>query len=165
MTNIRRLMVGVAAVTAVLAGCDPYSKASTAPPAVVAVTATGGAGGDATTGTKSTTSDAWTIDGALTSCAGGKVTTEQPIVFVTFNKQMNPATVQSSVTDCTPAGGWLKVTQPDGTTPVAIPADTAWYSCYTPSSPTSAEGGSAVIFLGNAPAAASLTSNPATSPA
>jgi hypothetical protein len=154
-------MVGVAAVAAVLAGCDPYSKATTAPPSVAAVTATSGT--DATTGSKVAGTEAWTIDGAATTCAGAGATSAvsaaQPIVFVTFNKQMNPATVQTSVTDCTPTNGWLKVTQPDGTTPVTIPSGTAWYSCYTPSSPTAAEGGSAVIFLGNEQSALSLTNN------
>src|SRR5690242_9496185 len=150
MTNIRRLMVGVAAVTAVLAGCDPYSKASTAPPSVVSVTATSGA--DATTGTQASPG-VWTIEGATSSCTPGVgVELGQPIVFVTFNKQMDPTSIQTSVSDCTPAASWLKVTEQAGTDVTGTLKDIddnplEWFSCYTPSSPTSAEGGSAVLFL------------------
>lgn len=155
MKTIKWPILAITALTVVTA-CDPYDDPNDADPAVVMVTSTSGAG-DSTEGTASGT--AWTVTSASAcSLAGGGAFADQPIFFVTFNKQMDPATIQTSPDDCTPAGGWLTVTPPP-------PAGMQWFSCYTPSSPTTAEGGSAIIFLAEAEPEDVATCSEATPPA
>jgi hypothetical protein len=141
--------LSLVAVAALAVACDPYSDAKKGSPQVVAVTAANLADGvDAIPATEA--SGAWSVAGA--TC--GSVTDENDAVvndgqfdlktvFITFDRQVDGALVQTSLTDCAPAAGWLTVT------PVA-PAGSAWYSCYSPSSPSAAEGGSVVVYLGPA---------------
>jgi len=69
------------------------------------------------------------------------------VLFVTFDRQIDGAAVQTALDDCTPAGDWLAVAGP------ALAVGDIWQSCYSPSSPTDVEGGSAVLFANTGAAA------------
>ncbi|WP_242338337.1 MULTISPECIES: hypothetical protein [Anaeromyxobacter] len=140
--------LSLVAVAALAVACDPYSDAKKGSPQIVAVTAANLAGGaDAVSADR--TGEAWSSAGTC----GGILDKDKAVVnpgqfdattiFVTFDRQVDGGLVQTSLTDCTPAAGWLTVTP-------AAPAGSAWYSCYSPSSPSAAEGGSVVVYLGPA---------------
>jgi hypothetical protein len=129
--NYRASIVLGALLAVGITGCDPYEDEKGGAPAVVGVTLT--EGGSPVVGTAA--GSAWSVTAD---------DHEQYVVFIHTNKLLDPATIQTSVSDCTPAGGWLQVTGPalactEGGTP-------AWYSCYAPSSPTPDEGASIVLF-------------------
>jgi hypothetical protein len=85
---------------------------------------------------------------SASTCDAGAVFADDPVLFVSFNKQLNGFSIQTAVDDCQPAGGWLTVSP-------GAPAGESWWSCYNPSSPTPAEGGQVVIFRSAGAAVAS----------
>jgi hypothetical protein len=155
--NRNWLSVGIVAVL-LAAACDPYTEAPGGPASIVSVlTTSGNAGLTATEGVAS--GGAWVVPppstdptvgvGVPSTCTTADGTlADESIIWVVMNKQINPASVQATTADCTPAGNWLTVTP-------AAPAGSAWYSCYIPSAPSASEGGSIAIFL--APAATPAT--------
>lgn len=146
------------AVAALAVACDPYTDAKKGTPNIAAVTAANTADG-ATAVVGAPAGAAWTVTG--NSCGTLQVSATSPILnpgqfdvtafFITFDRQIDGGLVQTSLTDCTPTGGWLTVTP-------AAPAGFTWYSCYTPSSPQSREGGSVVVY--QAPAAVPASAGP-----
>jgi hypothetical protein len=126
-----------------LTACDPYEDENRDAPRILHAFTS-----NAVTATEGTESGgAWTITGVPGGCA--TAADDEPVLWVTFNKLLNGATIQASPTvddtqpaqsGCVPANGWLAVT---GTAP---PAGSAWYSCYSPGSPTETDGGSVVIY-------------------
>jgi len=141
MTNIKWSILGVLAAATPLAACDPYEDQSTAAPVVVAVTATSGTFGAYTEGTAS--AGAWTVADVPSTCAAGVVTSDQPVLFATSNQLLDGASIQMGDLDCTPTGSpatpWLTATPP-------APGGEAWYSCFSPGSPSPTLGSSVVIF-------------------
>jgi hypothetical protein len=131
--NYRASIVLGALLAVGITGCDPYEDEKGGAPAVLGVTLAEGshehpiAGTDAGAG-------AWTVAGDEN---------QQNALFITTNKLLDPATIQTSTNDCTPANGWLQVTGPAITCETGTPA---WYSCYVPSSPSPQEGASIVVF-------------------
>jgi hypothetical protein len=146
------------ALLATAVACDPYEGAKTAK-SIIAVTVVDFPLGDGFSAPYSATqtAGAWAV---TMTCADlctlyndTTVATDGPgdytdlsnlAVFVTFDGQLNGDLVQTAVDDCTPNGGWLTPSPAAGT-------GGAWYSCYTPSSPASYEGGSAVLFVDGIP--------------
>jgi hypothetical protein len=145
MKTINWLSLVVLAALAV--GCDPYTSAQGGTPNIVAVT--GADFIDGATAIEATeASGVWTFGGtAALTCGDTTIGNtagffDQKEIFITFDRQVSGALVQTSPTDCTPAAGWLTVTPaaPNG-------AGFVWYSCYSPSSPKASEGGSVVVYL------------------
>jgi len=147
------------ALLATAVACDPYEDAKTAK-SIIAVTVVDFPLGDGFSAPYSATqtAGAWSVG---MTCADlcdlyndTTVVDDSPstytdlsnlAVFVTFDGQLNGDLVQASVDDCSPSGDWLTPSPAAGT-------GGAWYSCYTPSSPASYEGGSAVLFVDGVPA-------------
>ncbi|GAO03512.1 hypothetical protein [Anaeromyxobacter sp. PSR-1] len=122
LTKLALTLIAVAGLQA----CDPYEDENKGTPSVVNVIATDG--GAAVEGTNTGTS--WTVSSPSST-----------VIFVKTNpgKLLDGASIQSSPTDCTPAGGWLSVNG-------AGPGN--WMSCYYPQSPASFEGASVVLYPG-----------------
>ena len=148
MKNIKWMSLALVAVFAV--ACDPYDDAKGGTPQVRSIFAS--SQGDLVEATPAATAGAWIIEDAGSFCRAATtgtnplpevVTATQPLIFVALDRQMDPTAVQSSVDDCTPTGGWL--------TGTPAPADMTWYACYSPASPTPAEGASIVLFLAPTP--------------
>lgn len=134
--NYRAIAVLGALVAAGITGCDPYESSPGGTPTVIGAVLSDG--GTASEGTAVGT--AWTVTGDDAA---------QNALTIIANKLLDPASIQASVNDCTPAGGWLTVTGPSITCTTGTPA---WYSCYMPSSPTPAEGARIVVFQACEPA-------------
>jgi hypothetical protein len=144
MKNLLRISLVVVGLVSI--ACDPYDDVSGGTPNVVAAGAANVIDGvDAVEGTGA--SNVWTVAGV--PCGG--ITDAANVVqnpnqfdnsyfYVTFDRQIDGALVQSSVTDCTPATGSTLTITP------APSGGNIWYTCYTPSSGTSAEGGSIVVY-------------------
>ena len=91
--NYRASIVLGALLAVGITGCDPYEDEKGGTPAVVGVTLT--EGGSPVLGTAN--GGAWSVTAD---------DHEQYVVFIHTNKLLDPATIQTSVSDCTPAGGW-----------------------------------------------------------
>lgn len=158
MKNAKWSILGLV-VAATLVACDPYEDENSDEPRIAAVTATSGT--DAFVATAAgTNAFAVSAQGTCDEDAGdptatppvppsptfGSGLTLAPIVFVTFNKQMDPLSVQTSPANCAP-------TSTVAVTPVTAGFDplqgSTWYACYTPATVQSGEGGSAVFFPGD----------------
>jgi hypothetical protein len=137
MKTIKLLSLAVLGVA--LAGCEIYDDENTSAPEITVVVTSNHNLGNATEGVLDTVTGVWTVN-ADSVCDAGVVYAIDNTLWVTFNKQMEPLSVQTDLSDCTPAGDWLAVSVP-------APAGQAWYACYNPSSPTSSDGASVVIFL------------------
>jgi hypothetical protein len=162
MKNIKWLSLVVLALGAV--ACDPYDDAKSGTPNLLSVTAAdfGGGAGFSTTGdTDSVSADGTATlditcadiceafhvdpaDGADSDDPSDFTDLTELAIFVTFDRQFDGDAVQSTLSNCSPTGGWLTVT------PTAA-AGEGWYSCYSPSSGSPDEGGSVVVFNGGAP--------------
>jgi hypothetical protein len=129
--------LSIPALALALTACDPYEDENRDPPRILHAFTSNAVG--ATEGTEA--GGAWTIAGVPGGCAVPD--DNQPVVWVTFNKLLNGATIQTDPTSCVPAGNWLAVTPAAG-------AGNAWYTCYSPGSPTESDGGSVVIYQGPA---------------
>jgi hypothetical protein len=131
-----------------MVGCDPFEEAVTGPPVVISTGFTDTAGPTPYLGTAA--GSAWTIPGIASTCVGPGQAEVVGFIWVKFNKLLNGESVQTSPNasnpqlDCTPTGSpatpWLTVAP-------APPALGAWYSCYSPQSPSPDEGASVIIFL------------------
>jgi hypothetical protein len=153
--NKLKLMSLVA--VALAAACDPYSSPKGGQAQVVTVLASSGQGRTAVASVAPAASAPnFTITAPSNCSASGVVTSARTWLWVELDRQIDPATVQTSVDaatpDCTPVGGWLS-----GST--NIPAGTGWYACYQPASSNTAIGGSIVIF--DAPTSAPVRGWPA----
>ncbi len=137
-----QLLARAAALAAL--GCNPYSPGNPAPPQIQAVFATNGAvaiDGSLGGGT-------WTV--AIPSNvmpgkppAADTISAVEPVIFVATNKVLDGSTIETVPgSDCTPKDGWLSAP------PIA---GSVWYSCYDPSSPTSLQGSSIVLFASPSP--------------
>ena len=146
-----------------MVGCDPFEEAVTGPPVVISTGFTDTAGPTPYLGTAA--GSAWTIPGIASTCVGPGQAEVVGFIWVKFNKLLNGESVQTSPNasnpqlDCTPTGSpatpWLTVAP-------APPALGAWYSCYSPQSPSPDEGASVIIFLAPAapPASGWATASP-----
>lgn len=139
--NKLKLMSLVA--VALAAACDPYSSPKGGQAQVVTVLASSGQGRNARASVAPPESAPnYTISAPSNCSASGVVTSARTWLWVELDRQIDPATVQTSVDavtpDCTPVGGWLTGTN--------TPAGTGWYACYQPASSNTAIGGSIVIF-------------------
>jgi hypothetical protein len=76
----------------------------------------------------------------VTDKTTGAVSLSGSVINLIFNKQLDGAAIQTTPSDCTPAGGWLTVTP-------SAPAGSTWYSCYSPSAPAANLGGSVIVYL------------------
>jgi len=150
----RILMMSLLAASVV--ACDPYSsyEFKSGTPAIKTVSLLSHGSGLGFSGTAS--GAAWTMDvgcAALCAVVGSgtdPLTYFDPdvesapmtnvVLFVTFDRQIDGAAVQTALDDCTPTGDWLGVAGP------ALAAGDVWQSCYSPGSATDVEGGSAVVF-------------------
>jgi hypothetical protein len=159
MKNLKWLSLVLTAVFAV--GCDPYDDVKSGTPTFLSATAAdlvnGVAYGAAATGDTATI-DITCADVTANFCPLDPTdpdadqltdftTLTDLAVFITFDRQIDGAAVQSTLDDCSPTAGWLSVTP-------APAAGEAWYSCYSPSSPSPDEGGSVVVFTAAVPAVA-----------
>lgn len=115
-----------------ITACDPYSTEKGGNPKIIGLVATDG----------STPFETYTA-GANNTWALTDVAPDSSVVFVLTNESLDPTTIQTTTTNCTPAGNWLTVTGPAITCTTGSPA---WYSCYDPSAPTPNQGASVVIF-------------------
>jgi hypothetical protein len=139
--NKLKLMSLVA--VALAAACDPYASPKGGQAQVVTVLASSGQGRTALASVAPAASAPnYTITAPSSCSASGVVTSARTWLWVELDRQIDPATVQTSVDavtpDCTPVGGWLTGTN--------TPAGTGWYACYQPASSNTAIGGSIVIF-------------------
>jgi hypothetical protein len=137
MKTIKWLSLAVLGVT--LAGCDIYEDENESAPVITVVVTSNHNEGTYTEATLDTGTGVWSAS-IPSICDAGVPHAVDNTLWVTFNKQMDPTSVQTSVDDCTPAGDWLAVS-------IAAPAGEAWYTCYSAGSPTSTDGASVVIFL------------------
>lgn len=135
-----RAIVTVCALLALgTAACDPFEENKGGAPEVIGAQITGFVPDEFdnadftlaypnTQGVPGATPGSWTI--ANTSA-------DQKVVQLFMNKLLSGSTIQTSPSDCTPAGNWVQVTPPTGC---------PWYSCYQPSSPTAAQGATVLLF-------------------
>jgi hypothetical protein len=64
------------------------------------------------------------------------------VIYVKMNKLLDGASIQATPQSCAPANGWITATKNGAD-------DTAnWFSCYSPSTATEAEGSSIVLYRG-----------------
>jgi hypothetical protein len=147
-------------VVAAVAACDPYDDEIGGQPAILSVFASGGniddgvvTQEDATGGVDApwdiTTTSVCTApvpDDAETpedDSVPQRVKPDAGVIFVKVNKLLDGASIQTAFDSCVPANSWLTVTR-DG-----VPDDAGkWFTCYNPSTATSAEGSSIVIYRG-----------------
>jgi hypothetical protein len=141
MTKLNGLSLAIAAL--LVAACDPYPSAAGGSAQVVTVTAANtqsGAGGPVE---MTQTGGAWSGTACtFTNPDNNTTSLDTTAIHIQFNKQLNGLDVQTSPSDCTPTNGWLSV----AVTGTTDPADETWYSCYSPSSPDPALGGSVVVY-------------------
>ncbi|ABS24510.1 hypothetical protein [Anaeromyxobacter sp. Fw109-5] len=159
MNSIRKLWwVGAVAI---IAACDPYDDENKGPPSILSAFASNAdeaAEGELVDGF-------WTIRsssvcegahlaprGVVPRGASAEASTiaDIPVVYVKTNKLLDGASIQADPLSCDPAvrdgAPWLKVTRVVGATETDDSAN--WLSCYNPSSPTSSEGASIIIYRG-----------------
>lgn len=137
MKNLKLLTLGIAVLAV---ACDPYSKTPGGAAKVAVVTATSGSRDNSGVAVDATASGTDYTVAAHASCKDGVgPVVDQSLTFVWLDKQIDGATVQTSVSNCTPVNGWLTAT-PDA------PSGRSWYSCYYPSSPAPELGGAIVVF-------------------
>ncbi len=146
MKTCNRLIVGALAVALAAAACDPYASENKDAPYIAAVFATDG---DATNGAFAVdgtgSGSTWTIADIPSTCfpdpatpSTGTVLADAYAIFVTANKLLSGASIETTAGSCIPAGNWLTATTP--------PTGQSWFTCYYPSSPSVDLGGSVVIF-------------------
>lgn len=142
MNNVKLLTLAIAVLAV---ACDPYSKVPGGAASVAVVSATSGSrDADGVPVDATAAGGVYTIEAASTCTPPSGATpfsvgADQSLVFVWFDRQIDGATVQTSLTDCTPVGSWL-------TASPAAPAGSSWYSCYYPTSPAPYLGGAIVMF-------------------
>jgi hypothetical protein len=143
MRNFHLLTLVAVALLAV--ACDPYDDVKGGTPNVVGVGAANTLDGmDAVEGTAAAAG--WTVAGAT---CGGVTDADDNVVnagafdqsyfYITLDRQIDGALVQTSVTDCTPVAGTLTIDP-------APAAGNSWYTCYSPASPSPDQGGSIVVY-------------------
>ena len=130
--NYRASIVLGALLALGISACDPYEDENGGAPAIIGVTLSEGS--TATEVTQADATGAWAISGEDSA---------QNVLFVLTNTLLDGASIQTSPSDCTPAGNWLTVTGPALTCETGTPA---WYTCYVPSSPQPGQGGSIAVF-------------------
>jgi hypothetical protein len=146
-------------VVAAVAACDPYDDEIGGQPAILGVFASGGSsdlgvlteedatgGGtapwDITTTSVCTAAVADDPETPANDSEPQRVKPDAGVIFVKVNKLLDGASIQTTPDSCVPANSWLTVTR-DG-----VPDASAWFTCYNPSTATSAEGSSIVIYRG-----------------
>ncbi len=143
------------AASIAVTGCDPYPATSKAAPEILAVFASNNVlavdGSSLPDGTWTISIPGNVVPGdplanpPVPDTIGGAV---EPVIFVRTNTLLEGSTIQTadqtatSDGDCTPKDNWLSATPVSGS---------VWYSCYYPSSPTSLEGSSIVLFASPSP--------------
>ena len=147
-------------VVAAVAACDPYDDEVGGQPAILGVFASGGSS-DLGVLTEEDATGGGTVPWDITTtsvCSAAvpdkpttldvdesepqRVKPDAGVIFVKVNKLLDGASIQTTPDSCVPANSWLTVTR-DG-----VPDAAAWFTCYNPSTATSAEGSSIVIYRG-----------------
>lgn len=153
MRNFHLLTLVAVALLAV--ACDPYDDVKGGTPNVIGAGAANTFDGlDPVEAVQAATG--WTVAGV--GC-GGAVDPHGPgaaddevlnpglldlsYFYITLDRQIDGALVQTSVTDCTPVAGSLTISP-------APAAGSSWYTCYSPASPSPDQGGSIVVYQGAA---------------
>ncbi|HSD19226.1 MAG TPA: hypothetical protein VLC54_04275 [Anaeromyxobacter sp.] len=146
-------------VVAAVAACDPYDPEVGGQPKVLSVFASGGNSNDGVLAEEDATgggTDPWDVTSTSVCTAAvpddpataddesvpQRVKPDAGVIFVKVNKLLDGASIQTTPDSCVPANSWLTVTR-DG-----VPDAAAWFTCYNPSTATSAEGSSIVIYRG-----------------
>lgn len=143
-----RAIVTVCALLALgTAACDPFEENKGGAPAVIGAQITGF---DQDAFDNSDFAAAYPNTQAVAGATAGSwaINTNSPdqkVVQLFMNKLLSGSTIQTSPTDCTPAGNWVQVTPSTGC---------PWYSCYQPSSPTKAQGATVLLFQACGPVTA-----------
>lgn len=128
----------VALTSVAIVGCDPFEKANTAAVAVIGAGATDVSAGAGYSGTL--TGSTWTV-AAPATCVGPGQAELAGFIWVKFNVLLDGSSIQTAVSNCTPAAAEGFVGTP------ANPGGDDWYTCYNPQSPTPQEGPSVIVFL------------------
>ena len=139
-------------VVAAVAACDPYDKEVGGQPSILGVFASGGNSNDGVLAEEDATGGGaapWDVTSTSVCTAAvpadsvpQRVKPDAGVIFVKVNKLLDGASIQTTPDSCVPANSWLTVTR-DG-----VPDAAAWFTCYNPSTATSAEGSSIVIYRG-----------------
>jgi hypothetical protein len=144
MNSIRKLWwVGAVAL---IAACDPYDDENTGTPQVLSVFASNS--GEAFEGTGDLQNGFTVVTPSTCTPADGadpeETVADASVIYVKFNKLLDGASIQATPASCVPANNWLT----DATTSTVADPTVDWFSCYNPSSPTSSEGASVIIYPG-----------------
>lgn len=144
MTTLSKWMLAALAATAV-AGCDPFEKALTGPPAVTGAGFSEGTFDNGLTAYEATyTAPTWTaqtVPGICSDTTNG-VADAPGFIYVRFNELLDGASIQVSPSDCTPTTAMNLIVTPPASTGFT------WYACYNPQAPVPTESASVIIFLG-----------------
>lgn len=138
-------LLSLAAVALLAVACDPYDDVKGGTPNVVGVGAANTIDGmEPVEGTAAATG--WTVAGATCGSVEdddhaivNPGALDQSYFYITLDRQIDGALVQSALDNCTPVAGTLTVTP-------APAAGNAWYTCYSPASPSPDQGGSIVVY-------------------
>lgn len=137
MRTSRWVGAALAAAAVGAAGCESFLEENTSPPAIVRVIAFDGS----QTAKYQPAIVEVSSPGPITLAPVQIKDACNPTVFarnvfaIQLNKPMDGASIQATLTDCTPAAGGLTVT------PGVVPPE-AWYTCYYPSSTVVGTGAS-----------------------
>lgn len=161
MKSIRNLWwVGAVAL---IAACDPYDDENKSPPSIISTFASNQSDvseGELVNGVWTMRSSSVCAPAHLTDAGvvprgdsvAAKTVGDIPVIFVKTNKLLDGSSIQTDWDDCTPAqrngAPWITVTRVVGTTEETIANADGWFTCYNPSSPTSSEGASIIIYPG-----------------
>lgn len=152
MGNRRGSILGGLAAAMLWTGCDPYAGENTGPPSVIGVFATDGDpfGPSFVDGTGSGAAWSVTIPSTCTPdplvAATGAVTADLPVIFVKVNKLLDGQSIEAPPQGPPPQQICLPAGSPPWLTATPVPVGESWRSCYSPGSPTVAEGSSVVLF-------------------
>jgi hypothetical protein len=147
MNSFRKLWwVGAVAI---IAACDPYDDENTGAPDVLSVFASNAdeafeGTGDLENGFSVVAPSTCTPVDPEDPTSEEETVADAPVVYVKFNKLLDGASIQETPASCAPKNEWLTVV----TTSTAADPAVEWFSCYNPSSPTSSEGASVIIYPG-----------------